>query len=72
MNAAAGILEADVDDIAPLMTTEMGKTLKAAKAEAQKCARACRFYAEHAEAYLADEPVDPGAAGVDFQPHLDD
>jgi succinate-semialdehyde dehydrogenase / glutarate-semialdehyde dehydrogenase len=47
-----------------VMTTEMGKTLKAAKAEAQKCAKACRFYAEHAEAYLADEPVDPGAVGA--------
>src|SRR5205814_1248081 len=29
-----------------------------------KCAKACRFYADHAEAFLADEPVDPGAVGA--------
>jgi succinate-semialdehyde dehydrogenase/glutarate-semialdehyde dehydrogenase len=46
------------------MTTEMGKTLKSARAEALKCAKACRFYAEHAEAFLADEPADPAAVGA--------
>ena len=41
------------------MTTEMGKTLAAARAEAAKCAKAMRWYAEHAEALLADEqPAD--------------
>ena len=64
MRAAADILDREVDAIAAMMTTEMGKTLKAAKAEAQKCAKACRFYAEHAEAFLADEPVDPSAVGA--------
>jgi succinate-semialdehyde dehydrogenase / glutarate-semialdehyde dehydrogenase len=64
MRAAADILDKEADAVAAVMTTEMGKTLKAAKAEAQKCAKACRFYAEHAEAYLADEPVDPGAVGA--------
>ena len=39
------------------MTTEMGKTLQSAEAEAAKCATAMRFYAEHAEAFLADEPL---------------
>ena len=64
MRAAADILDKEADAVAAVMTTEMGKTLKAAKAEAQKCAKACRFYAEHAEAYLADEPVDAGAVGA--------
>ena len=64
MQAAADILEKEADAIAAVMTTEMGKTLKAAKAEALKCAKACRFYAEHAEAFLADEPADPGAVGA--------
>ena len=64
MRAAADILDQEADAIAAMMTTEMGKTLKAAKAEAHKCAKACRFYAEHAEAFLADEPADPGAVGA--------
>jgi succinate-semialdehyde dehydrogenase/glutarate-semialdehyde dehydrogenase len=61
MRAAADLLDAEVDDIAQLMTTEMGKTLAAAKAEVTKCAAGCRYYAEHAEALLADEPADAGA-----------
>ena len=64
MQAAADILDKEADAIAAVMTMEMGKTLKAAKAEAQKCAKACRFYADHAEAFLADEPADPGAVGA--------
>ncbi|HEX9530900.1 MAG TPA: NADP-dependent succinic semialdehyde dehydrogenase [Acidimicrobiales bacterium] len=64
MRAAAGILDREADAIAVTMTTEMGKTLKSARAEAQKCAKACRFYAEHAEAFLADEPADPAAVGA--------
>src|SRR5437763_8311735 len=46
------------------MTTEMGKPVGAARAEIQKCAKACRFYAERAEGFLADEPVEPGAVGA--------
>jgi hypothetical protein len=46
-------------EVAALMTTEMGKILSAAKAEATKCAAACRFYAEHA-GFLADEPRNCG------------
>jgi succinate-semialdehyde dehydrogenase/glutarate-semialdehyde dehydrogenase len=64
MRAAADILDKEADAVAAMMTTEMGKTLKAARAEAQKCAKACRFYAEHAEAFLADEPADPKAVGA--------
>jgi succinate-semialdehyde dehydrogenase / glutarate-semialdehyde dehydrogenase len=58
MNAAAKILDDEADATAAMMTTEMGKTLVSAKAEVAKCATACRFFAEHAEAYLADEPLD--------------
>jgi succinate-semialdehyde dehydrogenase / glutarate-semialdehyde dehydrogenase len=64
MNAAAGILDAELDDVARMMTTEMGKTLAAAKAETQKCATAARFYAAHAERFMADEPADAAAVGA--------
>lgn len=57
MARAADILEAEKEDLARTMTTEMGKPFTAAIAEAEKCARACRYYVEHAEALLADEEV---------------
>jgi succinate-semialdehyde dehydrogenase/glutarate-semialdehyde dehydrogenase len=71
---AAALLERELDDVAHTMTTEMGKTLRSAKAEAAKCATAMRFYAEHAEAFLADVALDdPAAVGAQraytrFQP----
>ncbi|MFQ6192966.1 NADP-dependent succinic semialdehyde dehydrogenase [Streptomyces sp. NPDC000405] len=52
---AAELLDDDRDDIARTMTTEMGKPLAAARAEAAKCAKAMRWYAGNAEALLADE-----------------
>ena len=64
MNRAADLLDAENETIAATMTLEMGKTLKSARAEASKCAKGMRYYAEHAEAYLADEPVDPAAVGA--------
>jgi succinate-semialdehyde dehydrogenase/glutarate-semialdehyde dehydrogenase len=64
MLAAADILDKDVDEIATLMTTEMGKTLTAARAEVHKCAKAARFYAGHAERFLADQPADPDAVNA--------
>jgi succinate-semialdehyde dehydrogenase/glutarate-semialdehyde dehydrogenase len=54
---AAELLEAEVPDIARVMTTEMGKTFASAKGEAAKCAKGLRWFAEHAEALLADEKV---------------
>jgi len=70
MCRAAEILEADQDVFARLMTLEMGKTLAAARAEAVKCATACRYYVEHAERLLADEAVETNGARsfVRYQP----
>src|SRR5438132_406673 len=64
MRAAADVLDADREDTARLMTTEMGKTLAAARAEVQKCAKGCRYYADHAEMMLADEPVTASDVGA--------
>jgi succinate-semialdehyde dehydrogenase / glutarate-semialdehyde dehydrogenase len=62
--ATADLLEAEADEVAAMMTLEMGKTLSAAKAEVLKCAKGFRYYADHADAMLADEPADPGAVGA--------
>lgn len=62
LNRAADLLDEDQQDIARTMTTEMGKPVKAARAEAAKCAKAMRWYAANAEHLLADEQ--PGDADV--------
>ena len=70
LTAAAGILETEQDRIGRIMTREMGKPIGAARAEAAKCALACRYYAEHGGRLLADEVVKdvPGRAFVRYQP----
>ncbi|WP_217169576.1 NADP-dependent succinic semialdehyde dehydrogenase [Streptomyces sp. AC512_CC834] len=55
MRRAADLLEADRKEIGKVITTEMGKPVKQARAEAAKCARAMRWYADHAAELLADE-----------------
>ncbi len=64
LSAAADVLDADTDTVAELMTTEMGKTLAAAKAEVGKCAKALRYYAEHGPAMLRPEKKDADAVGA--------
>jgi succinate-semialdehyde dehydrogenase/glutarate-semialdehyde dehydrogenase len=61
MMRAAEILEKEKDECAHLMTLEMGKPLKAAAAEALKSASGCRYYAQNAGKFLADEIVETGA-----------
>ena len=70
VRAAAKVLRAQMDPLAQLITAEMGKPLKDARGEIEKCAWACDFYAEQAPAWLADEVVetDAGRSLVAYQP----
>jgi len=70
MTRAAEILESEKHELGKTMTLEMGKPLKAAIGEAEKCAWVCRYYAENAERQLADQIVDTNArkSYVRFQP----
>jgi succinate-semialdehyde dehydrogenase / glutarate-semialdehyde dehydrogenase len=70
MMRAAEILETGSEDFGRLMTVEMGKPLRAAVEEEAKCGRACRYYAENAERFLADEAVTTNATRsfVHYQP----
>ncbi|HET6929630.1 MAG TPA: aldehyde dehydrogenase family protein, partial [Candidatus Acidoferrum sp.] len=70
MLKAADILENEKAAFGRVMTTEMGKTLRSAVDEAAKCAWVCRYYAENAEKFLADEVVETGAkqSYIRYQP----
>jgi succinate-semialdehyde dehydrogenase/glutarate-semialdehyde dehydrogenase len=70
MLRAAEILENEKKEFARVMTLEMGKPIKSAVQETEKCAWVCRYYAEHAEGHLADEVIDTNATKsfVRFQP----
>lgn len=70
LTRAAEILESESERFGSLMTTEMGKTLASAIAEAKKCALACRYYAEHGAAHLADDVIPTNATQslVRYQP----
>jgi len=58
MRRLAILLETDMEELAALMTAEMGKTLVSARQEVAKCALGCRFYAENAARILAPEPIE--------------
>lgn len=58
LRATADRLEARAGDLAELMAQEMGKPIADGRGEAEKCAWVCRYYADNAEAHLADVPLD--------------
>ena len=70
MHQAAAILETRKTELAIIMTLEMGKTLKSAIAEVEKCAHLCRFYAENAPIFLADTiaQTDASRTIIRYQP----
>ena len=70
MQRAAELLESRAQELGRIITTEMGKPVATAIDEVLKCAKGCRFYAENAERFLAEEPVQGGAARnvVRFEP----
>jgi len=70
MNQAAEILESEKESLAKLMTLEMGKTYRSAVDEAVKSAWGCRYYAENAERFMADEIIATTASRsyVHYQP----
>jgi succinate-semialdehyde dehydrogenase/glutarate-semialdehyde dehydrogenase len=70
MQCAAEILEQDKSSFARIMVLEMGKPIKAAVQEVEKCAWVCRYYAQTAENHLADEIVETNATSsfVHYQP----
>ena len=70
MTRAAEILESEKNELGRLMTIEMGKPVKAAISEAEKCAWVCRYYADNAQRHLADQVVGTNArrSFISFQP----
>ncbi|MFJ1260091.1 aldehyde dehydrogenase family protein [Cupriavidus sp. CuC1] len=62
LKAAEKILTEGKDRLALLMTSEMGKTLKSARAEVEKCAWVCQYYAENGANFLRDEAIETGAS----------
>ncbi|MBC8415608.1 MAG: aldehyde dehydrogenase family protein, partial [Candidatus Cloacimonetes bacterium] len=70
MKKAADILQKRSEDFAQLMTAEMGKLLRSGKAEAEKCAWVCNYYAENAEKFLATEEIktEMSSSFVTFNP----
>src|SRR5689334_20290722 len=57
MMAAASLLDQEKQELARVITLEMGKLFRDSVAEIEKCALGCRYYAENAERFLEDEPA---------------
>ncbi len=70
MMAAASLLEQEKDELARIITLEMGKLFRDSVAEIEKCARGCRYYAENAQRFLEDEPAQTtaGRSYVHYEP----
>jgi succinate-semialdehyde dehydrogenase / glutarate-semialdehyde dehydrogenase len=70
MMKAADVLRKNKEDYSKLMTLEMGKPISQSRAEVEKCAWVCEYYAENAEKFLADELIETDATKsfVTFQP----
>ena len=64
MRRAADLLDERKEELARLMAIEMGKPLAGGRSEAEKCAWVCRYYADNAERFLADQPAEIGRAHV--------
>jgi succinate-semialdehyde dehydrogenase/glutarate-semialdehyde dehydrogenase len=67
---AAEVLRKNIDLYAEIITKEMGKPIKQSRAEVDKCALVCDYYAENAVEFLKDEFIDTGAekSYVRFEP----
>ena len=62
MHKAAEVLRANKDKYAAIVTQEMGKLINDARAEVEKCASVCDFYADKGPEFLADEAIESDAA----------
>ncbi|MEL6423089.1 MAG: NAD-dependent succinate-semialdehyde dehydrogenase [Pseudomonadota bacterium] len=69
MSKAAEILDANRETYARMLTTEMGKTIGSARAEVEKCASVCRYYAEHGPEYLERQTY-PSSSSRSFAAYL--
>lgn len=70
MKSAADVLERESDEVAMMLTSEMGKTLTSAKAEVAKCVSTMRYFAQHAESLLCEEVIASSArySGIRYEP----
>jgi succinate-semialdehyde dehydrogenase/glutarate-semialdehyde dehydrogenase len=62
LQRAAEILEKDREQFARIITSEMGKLFRGSIEEIEKCARGCRYYAEHGKKFLTEQSVSSDAA----------